>query len=274
MTDPARLIKTVFFDMGGTLAHPRPSFNGLLAQVCRREGLDVSLEQAMQAEPAVWARIGEQLDGGRGFSLSPARSHAFWLWVYGVFLEELGYPDAQPLPQRLFETFSRPESYQLFDDALPALVRLREAGFQIGIISNWEAWAGELLIALGLADLIDFTVVSGTVGFEKPDPQIFQFALTAAAVDPPEAMHVGDNPLDDVEGALRVGLRAVLIDRSRASPVNEDVFGALAVQASERRAPLIPPSSRAPSPKEAGQGAPASFTVGSLTELPALLGID
>ena len=73
--------KIVFFDMGGTLAHPRPSFNGLLAEVCRREGLDVSPDRAILAEPAVWTRIAEQLGGGRGFSLSTDRSREFWFWV-------------------------------------------------------------------------------------------------------------------------------------------------------------------------------------------------
>lgn len=266
--------------MGGTLAHPRPSFNGLLSQVCRREGLDVSLERAITAEPAVWGRIAAQLNGGRGFSLSPERSHEFWLWVYGVFLEELGFPDARHVPQRLFDAFIRPENYQPFDDTLPALTRLHEQGFNIGIISNWEAWAGDLLRVLGLADLLDYTVVSGSVGFEKPDPEIFQFALAAADVPPAQAMHVGDNPVDDVEGALRAGMHAVLIDRGLAPGVREDTprsvrapraaddtTATLYARIHERRAPLIPQG-----PGVRSTLATESVTVGSLLEIPRLLG--
>ncbi|HEX6726854.1 MAG TPA: HAD-IA family hydrolase, partial [Nitrospira sp.] len=47
----------------------------------------------------------------------------------------------------------------------------------------------------------------------KPAPQIFQIALEKHAVDPEEALHVGDSLRDDVEGATKAGLHAVLLDR-------------------------------------------------------------
>lgn len=260
-------IRTVFFDMGGTLAHPRPSFNALLSEVCRREGLDVTVEQATRAEPAVWARIAAARGGGRGFSLSPERSREFWHWVYRSFLEELGYASEEALPRRLFETFTQPENYQLFDDVLPTLDRLRAAGMRIGIISNWEGWASELLAALGLAPYVNYTVVSGSVGWEKPDAEIFHWALREAGLEPAEAMHVGDNPRDDVQGAIAVGMRAVLIDRSLEESPGLNADADLAEQFT-RRAPLIPADveESAPLPAEA-------ITVASLLEIPSLLGL-
>jgi putative hydrolase of the HAD superfamily len=261
-------IKTVFFDVGGTLAHPRPSFNGLLSEICQREGLDVSVEQAARAEPAVWARIGPS---GRGFSLSPDDSHAFWLKVYQLFLDELGFSAATHMPQRLFEDFKRPANYQLYDDALPCLTQLREERLNIGIISNWEAWAPELLRELGLADLVDYTIVSGTVGYEKPDPEIFHLALAAADVLPGHAMHVGDNPLDDVEGAYRVGICGILIDRDQAPRADEGDQSTLYARIHERRAPIIPPGPR-PTQSSLPPEHIRSVTVSSLLEIPRLLG--
>ncbi|MSQ24173.1 MAG: HAD family hydrolase [Chloroflexi bacterium] len=208
-------IRAVFFDVGGTLAHPRPSFNGLLAEVCCRAGLSVTLEAATLAEAAVWQKIAQREGGGRGFTLSAASSREFWLWVYGAFLDELGAPvPNEVIAEDLFNTFTQPENYQLYDDALPILDRLKAAGIRMGIISNWEPWAAQLLDALGIRDYFDCTSISGELGFEKPDPAIFRHALAAAGLTAGEVLHVGDNPLDDVAGARAAGLRAVLIDRA------------------------------------------------------------
>jgi putative hydrolase of the HAD superfamily len=45
------------------------------------------------------------------------------------------------------------------------------------------------------------------VGFRKPDPRIFGRTLEALGVTPARALHVGDNPDDDVAGARGCGMR-------------------------------------------------------------------
>lgn len=209
-------IRTVFFDVGGTLAHPHPSFHALIAQVCQRHGLAVTAQDAERAEPAVWARIAQRDDGGRGFSVSVDRSRAFWLWVYQTFLSELGHAGAAKteLPQRILETFVRVESYRLYEDALPALRLLRRAGLTLGVISNWEEWLERLMVRLGIRDFFAVAVISGREGLEKPDPAIFLRALESAGARPEEALHVGDSVRDDVEGARAVGIRGILLDRT------------------------------------------------------------
>jgi putative hydrolase of the HAD superfamily len=212
----------VFFDIGGTLAYPHPSFNGLIAQICQAHGVAITLEDAARVEPAVWEHIARRRDAGRGFSLNTEDSQTFWLWVYRTYLTELGHPAAAEteLPRRLLETFISSESYRLYEDVLPTLERLREHGFILGVISNWEAWLERLLVDLAIHEYFDVTVVSGSAGVEKPDPQNFQLALQAAGVKPAEAVHVGDNPTDDVAGAAGVGIRGILLDRNdRFAPV-------------------------------------------------------
>jgi putative hydrolase of the HAD superfamily len=208
-------ISVVLLDVGGTLAYPHPSFHGLVAQVCQSHGLAVTAEDAERAEPAVWARIADREDVGRGFSVSADRSRAFWLFVYGAFLAEVGHPEAAEtdLPQRLLETFIRLDSYRLYDDALPTLDALREAGLRLGVVSNWEEWLERLMVSLGIRDHFDFAVISGLTGYEKPDPEIFHAALSAAEVAPEQALHVGDSLRDDVAGAQAIGIRAILLDR-------------------------------------------------------------
>lgn len=208
-------LRAVFLDVGGTLAHPHPSFPALMATVCRRHGVPVTEEEAIGAEPAVWARVAQRDDEGRGFSMSSDRSRQFWLWVYHTFLIETGHPDAAEtdLPQRLLAEFVRPENYTLYQDVVPTLDRLQAAGLTLGLISNWERWFETLMVELGLDRYVQFALVSGVAGIEKPDPGIFQRALDEAGVAPHEAVHVGDSLRDDVEGAEAAGIRAILLDR-------------------------------------------------------------
>jgi REG-2-like HAD superfamily hydrolase len=250
------LPRVVFFDMGGTLAYPHPSFHGLIANVCGLHGLHITEAQVAEAEPAVWERIAEREGGARGFTMHPDRSRAFWVWVYETFLAQVGCdPErASDLAQKLFATFVRSESYRLYEDAVPTLERIRDAGVTIGVISNWEEWLERLMVDLDIRRLVDVAVVSGLAGYEKPDPEIFQQALTAVGAKPAEAVHVGDNIRDDVEGAEAVGIRAILIDRSGVS--GSDM-------------PNLPKAAYfGPAPDR-----PATTIVSSLLEIPDLLGL-
>lgn len=253
----------VFFDIGGTLAYPHPSFNALIAQVCQEHGLDVSVDQAGRVEPIVWKHIAARKDAGQGFSLSAEVSKEFWLWVYRTYLTEMGHPSAAEgdLPHRLLTTFMRTDSYRLYDDVMPTLRKLRDAGFPMGVISNWEAWLDRLLVDLTIGEFFDVTVVSGTVGIEKPDPRIFELALAEAGVRPEEAVHVGDSPAHDVAGAEAVGIHGILVDRD------------------DRFSPLFPKPSDATDEDEAvvSTGGPTpevhvAHRVRNLLELPDLLG--
>ena len=61
-------------------------------------------------------------------------------------------------------------------------------------------------------------------GKTKPHDSIFRALLARLGVEPEEAVMVGDTVEDDVEGALAVGMRAVLLDREGRYP---DVEGRL-----------------------------------------------
>jgi putative hydrolase of the HAD superfamily len=64
-------------------------------------------------------------------------------------------------------------------------------------------------------ELIDGAVYSSEIDWTKPHPEAFQAAMAAVGVsDPSECVFVGDRPYDDVYGAKRAGMRAVLIPNS------------------------------------------------------------
>jgi putative hydrolase of the HAD superfamily len=80
-------------------------------------------------------------------------------------------------------------------------------------VSNWVWSLPELRHSLELASQFDFLAVSSPVGFEKPHPRIFEWALERAGVPADTVIHVGDHLDADVRGAEAVGIAGVLIDR-------------------------------------------------------------
>jgi len=103
--------------------------------------------------------------------------------------------------------------FRAYRDAAPALAELRALGMRLVCVSNWDYSLPDVLARVGLADELDGVVTSAAVGARKPDPRLFEAALEVAGCAADEALHVGDTPTEDVEGAKAAGIRALLIDR-------------------------------------------------------------
>ena len=65
---------------------------------------------------------------------------------------------------------------------------------------------------------MDFALASSAHGRRKPCATIFAAALALGGAAPEDAVMVGDNLADDIEGAIASGLRAVLVDRGDRHP--------------------------------------------------------
>ena len=132
-----------------------------------------------------------------------------------------------------------------FDAAQPLLKRLRER-YTVGAITNGNAQ----LERIGADHLFDFIVYSADAGAAKPDARIFHAALKRAQVEPAGAVHVGDDPGNDVLGAARAGMRAVWYNPAmspwpggrppdaviRALPELHEVLARWSVKQSDRQA--------------------------------------
>lgn len=140
----------------------------------------------------------------------PAMRHDFtWLRTQALLAHarEAGYPDS--LAQEAFDVFYRARNeVVLYDDVLPALERL-SVRYRLFAISNGNAD----LAAIGLVHFFERTLAAREAGMLKPDPRIFRMLLDAAGVVAARAIHVGDDPEADVEGARRAGVTPVWLNR-------------------------------------------------------------
>ncbi|UCE77217.1 MAG: HAD-IA family hydrolase [Gammaproteobacteria bacterium] len=104
----------------------------------------------------------------------------------------------------------------LYSDVVPALRRLRDAGFCLGTLSNGNADVQRL----GLGHLFDFSLSAASTGRAKPHPRMFQEACRRANVAPAQLAHVGDEAETDLAGAQAAGVTVIWMNRGgqRADP--------------------------------------------------------
>jgi HAD superfamily hydrolase (TIGR01509 family) len=131
--------------------------------------------------------------------------------------------------------------WHIFPDAYPTLEALQERELIVGAVSNWVWNLPELLHALDLVRHFDFIAASARIGFEKPHPRIFEWALQQADVEPAEVLHVGDHVDADVEGARGVGIEAVLIDRAGRYAPDAIPDGVPVIRSLDELLPIVDP---------------------------------
>lgn len=196
----------VSFDVGGTLIEPWPSVGHAYAAVARRRcGMAPDPATINRRFQAAWAVRGAAFDYSR----------AAWAGLVAAVMRGLGPGAEDPgFFAALYDHFAGPEPWRVFPDVVPALTALRRKGRRLAVVSNWDTRLRPLLAALGLAEFFEVIVVSGEVGWQKPDPRLFDHAARQLGLPPDRILHVGDSLEEDVRGAGRNGWSAVWLARN------------------------------------------------------------
>ncbi len=116
---------------------------------------------------------------------------------YGRQLEEQGF--------RVF--WEHRNAVTLFEEVHAVLDGMRER-YAVGAITNGNADVHHI----GIGHYFDFVITAADAGAAKPKAEIFHAALAAAGVEARHAVHVGDDPKRDVQGANAVGMRTVWVN--------------------------------------------------------------
>lgn len=121
-----------------------------------------------------------------------------------------------PLQDELLEAYIA-EKARIADEMVPAhgaietLRALRRQGVRVGVLTNGPSdFQRRKLEASGVGAEVDAVAVSGELGVAKPDERAFELALGLLGRDAGETAMVGDSLENDVLGALRAGLAAVV----------------------------------------------------------------
>lgn len=206
-----RRYHTVIFDIGGTLVgfEDDAPFAEFLASVKVPHRFVSAADLRLSMLHTLSLRRHEAV----GLGLDDDSVNNWWLTIF----DEL-FPHSPHVARRMWELFKRNYFDSLFPDSLPILETLKRRGVPMGVVSNYGTHLLDLLPMLNIFDYFNFVIVSAIVGVTKPHPRIFEMAIEEAGVPPSQLLYVGDNPVDDVQGANQVGIDAVLINRPGREP--------------------------------------------------------
>jgi beta-phosphoglucomutase len=196
----------VIFDAGGTLIgfHEPEPFRNLLAQV----GMPATDEDVRYFHSRFINVIRANRDDAQGLGVDEGEIDDWWR---GIFQDT--WPGRPDLAEEMFRWFRSDRFDRVFSDAIPTLDALRDRGMPMGVLSNFTTSLDHLLVRLGLSDYFDFVIVSARVGLAKPDPRMFDLAVSQTGRSRDRLLYVGDHFGDDIEGAHGAGLHGVLVDR-------------------------------------------------------------
>ena len=200
-------VEAVFFDVDFTLIYPGPTFE---AEGYRRfgekHGLQVEPERFEEAVQAASSTLSDAVIYEPDLFIRYARQVVERMGGRGAGLEACA--------REIYTEWAACQHFSLYEDVVPSLRALHAAGFKIGLISNTHRCLASFQSHFELDGFVTAAVSSSEHGFMKPHPSIFKAALQLVGVEARTAVMVGDSLEHDINGAITVGMRGVLIARA------------------------------------------------------------
>lgn len=219
-----RPIKVVLFDLDDTLVHFEDYWNPSLLETFRRHPATRMLDpdrllEVWWEKNAIYERqYHDQLitiRQFRNFRLIEA------LAEFGVAIDETVAEEFNDL----HKTISK--SYMKADPKLVELLKELKQSYSLGLVTNGTAaWQYDKLDAMGIRSWFEpgGIFISEEVGVEKPHPGIFLKALEHFRAAPEETVFVGDSWKHDIEGATRVGIRSIWLNKRHEPAGHNDML--------------------------------------------------
>ena len=208
------MTKAVFFDVDFTLIYPGPTFQAEgYRRACAAHGIIVDparFDAATAASSSILDEVEEQI-----------YTHDLFVHYTASIIEHMGGRGDQVIQvaREIYDQWSVNHHFELYDDVAPVLTQLSRSGLIVGAISNSHRSLDAFCEHFSLRNLITVSVSSAEHGYMKPHRSIFDAALArAGGLLPEEAVMVGDSIKHDIDGALAIGMRAVLLRRSGEVP--------------------------------------------------------
>lgn len=213
----SEMLRAIFFDGAGTLFHLPKGVGYHYALVARRMGLHYDAA----ALDAAFARVSREMPARPAtHTLREDDDKGWWAELVDRIIEEVA-PQTQDLDRdRFFEAayshFAEADVWELYPEVIEVL-EMFYPRLHLGVISNFDGRLRMVLEQLGISKYFRNLVISSEVGADKPHPFIFERAAELTGVSPNEAMHVGDDPVRDWEGAAKAGFAVFELDRPQNS---------------------------------------------------------
>ncbi len=210
-------IRVIFFDAAGTLFHVKGSVGEVYVAYAEKYGVpqtsdmlaavNGAFRRAFHDAPAPVFAVNDPIE--------VKRCERLWWFdiVHAVFYRVGMFEGFDEYFDEVYEGFNGSRHWTLYPETVEVLGVLRSRGHELGIISNFDTRLFNVLRGLALLDHFDTVTISTLARAAKPSPRVFEAALEKHAVDPDEAVHVGDSRVEDAEAAVAAKLIGVWLDR-------------------------------------------------------------
>ncbi len=155
------------------------------------------------------------------------RTEGLWFWkrVAGSIFSRMSDDALTSLTRSLFKRFERASAWTVFSGARRVLRKLKGEGITVGLLSNWDARGPELLRKLQLQSIFSTIVFSFDVGFEKPDPRIFDELVNRLNGSFERIVMIGNHVKIDLEVPNRRGWDTLLYRPGSEDHWKQEVSG-------------------------------------------------
>jgi len=199
-------VRAVVFDAVGTLIFPDPPAHVIYAQVGSRHSSQLDAD-SIRPRFAMAFQAQEEIDRRQGWRTSEEREKVRWRQIVASVLTDVIDPDA--CFHALFDHFSKPEAWRCDPSASSILRDFARKGLMLGLASNYDSRLRSVLAGKPDLAAIQIVCISSEIGWRKPSPKFFEAVSHSAGIPPENIVFVGDDFENDVEGALRAGMRHV-----------------------------------------------------------------
>lgn len=206
--------KAVIFDLGMTLIYP-PLVGRFLERLAEF-GVTADVEELKNA-----FRFADKfmMENHPGVMNRPVREfYPQYATLMLTYLHISQVPVAD-FTRNMMEKSPPRAEWKVYPDTVSCLAELKNRGYKIALCSNWDLQCRSLLDEMELTAFFDAIIISSEIGAEKPAPEPFVKCLEALGVTAKEAIFVGDNYKDDIEGANAVGIKALYLRRKEEQQV-------------------------------------------------------
>ena len=212
------MIKAIFFDFYNTLVRFWPPLPQIQHAACQNLGISVPAENLARGYAIADLYFNEENHLQPLGERTTEDRAKFFARYEQIILDEAGVSVTLRMAKEIWDmAIAVPKELVEFEDTRPVLAELKGRGYRMAVLTNLRRDMYELTHRLGIQDYLEFTITGGEVA-QKPATAIFEAALKRMAITPEQAMHVGDQPRSDVQGARDAGLYPVLIDRGGYHP--------------------------------------------------------
>lgn len=208
-------MSVIFWDFDGTIVHSNPLWSNSVYNALKSADINTAVE---------FSDIRKCMQSGFTWhtpdkDFCKLTGDKWWEFMNTKFYNDyirLGVKSdiAEKAVKQIRDIIKSKSNYKLYSDAIATLKSVVEKGHKNVILSNNYPDLSDVIKALDLDKYFDKIIVSANIGYDKPRPEIFEYAKNLYP-NYNDFIMIGDNPNADIVGGKNANMKTVLVHNEK-----------------------------------------------------------